>query len=542
MGKILDVGTNTEKLLRKKQRELFILHELDKLSDNAADIDIFLNAILREMMKVMNVELGVLLLHYEASNTLEVGAAIDRGIFKSDDYSLLKSIAKDTISKGRIMVINETSRHKGLKKFRIRNILSSPIRYGSKMTGVLILINKRNQGFSKDDLHIFSMMLSHVDSTIEHSKVYKQLDSKKRELDVLYTVDRLRDTIKDFDTLMKAVLDEMKDIIDSRISFIALYDKDKQLVDLKVPSNIRSSNFLKLNKSIIDDACKKAMEKGEIVSEKNLNDDVKNIIVVPAVLENAMAVFGALNSNRNEGFSFEEKTLLKAVATQLDSAIFEDLEKKQIKTVFKRYVSPDVMETILKSDEDYLKTDKRDVSILFSDLRGFTSLSETMDAEEVADMLNDYFTAMTKVIMDLRGTVDKFLGDGIMAIFGAPVYYEGHALRAVKAASAMQKEFKKIQKKWKSEGKPVVELGVGVNTGSVVVGNIGSLDRTDYTAIGDCVNTSSRLCGKAAGGQILISSSTQSEVKKTVKTTKLEPMSLKGKRDKIDVYEVVSVK
>jgi len=534
---------NIEKMLKMKQRELSILHELDKLKESASDTKLFLEGILRHFMKVLRNELGVVLLHDSVTKSLEIGTAIDKGIFNADNYDLIKDIARDTITNGRILVINNTKKHQKMVNFNIKNMLSSPIRYRSKVIGVIQLFNsKRIGGFKSDSLHLFSLMLSHIDSTIEYSKLYRQIEEKDRELSVLYSIDKLRDTIKDFDTLMKAILSEMTKILEAEVGFIALYDKEGNLVDVKVPSNIRSSSFLTSNVDTIDALCRAVFKHGDLMRGDYLNAEISSFIAIPASLEGSIAVFGVLNSRKDDGFSPEDEKLLKAIASQADSAIFEDQDKQQIKSLFKRYVSPEVMESMLNDEEtDYLQTKKQDVTVLFADIRGFTAMSERLPPEEVVEMLNEFFSVMTETIMKMRGTLDKFMGDGIMAVFGAPIYYEGHALRAIRTAYEMQKAFKELQNKWISEGRPLVELGIGINSGVAIVGNIGCSQRLDYTVIGDVANTASRLCSVATGGQIILSNASRAEANGTIEARSLGFINVKGKKDKLEIHQVVNV-
>jgi adenylate cyclase len=178
------------------------------------------------------------------------------------------------------------------------------------------------------------------------------------------------------------------------------------------------------------------------------------------------------------------------------------------------------------------------VTVFFSDIRGFTPMSEVLSAEEVVHLLNEYFTAMTSIIFKYEGTLDKFMGDAIMAIYGAPIDMPDHAERAVLAAVEMSVKMKELQAKWHSEGKREVNIGIGINTGEVVVGNIGSMERMEYTAIGDNVNLTQRLESVAEKGQILISSATYEKVKHKVRATMLDPIKVKGKTDKVIAYSV----
>ncbi len=218
-------------------------------------------------------------------------------------------------------------------------------------------------------------------------------------------------------------------------------------------------------------------------------------------------------------------------------------EKEMIKGAFSKYVTKNVMDRILQH-KDGLKLggEKKVVTVFFSDIRGFTPMSEVLTAEEVVHLLNEYFTAMTTIIFKYEGTIDKFMGDAIMAVYGAPIDMKDHAERAVFAAIEMSTKMKELQAKWRNEGKREVNIGIGINTGEVVVGNIGSNERMEYTSIGDNVNLTQRLESVAEKGQILISAATYELVKHKVNATALEPIKVKGKVEKVLAYAVEGLK
>ncbi len=213
-------------------------------------------------------------------------------------------------------------------------------------------------------------------------------------------------------------------------------------------------------------------------------------------------------------------------------------QKQVIQESFGRYVAPEVLDMILANEETWFKGKKVGVTVLFADIRGFTSFSEHRDPADVIDMLNEYFTLMTKVVQKHQGYVDKFIGDAIMVVFGSPVYFEGHALAAARAACEMQEKLKGMNKGRAEED--YFHIGIGVNTGEVVAGNLGSIQKMEYAVIGDGVNTSSRLCSAAGIGEVIISKSTFEEIKESEFAYKaLDPISVKGKVDKIEIYSLL---
>jgi adenylate cyclase len=220
----------------------------------------------------------------------------------------------------------------------------------------------------------------------------------------------------------------------------------------------------------------------------------------------------------------------------------EEKEKHKIKATFSRYVSQNLVEELLNR-EIKLGGEKKEISVLFSDIRGFTSMSEKMEPENVVATLNEYLSEMTDVIFKNNGTLDKFIGDAVMALFGTPAFYPDHALRAVRTAFMMKDRLEKLNEKWKGQGRPTLKIGIGINTGEAIAGNMGSLQRMEYTVIGDTVNLASRLesLNKELGTEIIISSSTYEKVRDYVKVRQFTGIHVKGKEETLVVYEVTEV-
>jgi adenylate cyclase len=185
--------------------------------------------------------------------------------------------------------------------------------------------------------------------------------------------------------------------------------------------------------------------------------------------------------------------------------------------------------------------DKKDLTVLFSDIRGFTTISEKMTPEELVHLLNEYLTTMTNVVFHYDGLLDKYMGDAIMAVFGAPLDQPDHALRACRTAIGMLDKLKILQKKWLEEGKPVLNIGIGINSGDMVVGNMGSDMRFDYTVMGDSVNLGSRLeeINKDYGSNIVISEYTYEAVKDVLFCRELDAVRVKGKKQLVRIYELL---
>lgn len=214
-------------------------------------------------------------------------------------------------------------------------------------------------------------------------------------------------------------------------------------------------------------------------------------------------------------------------------------ERERLKTSFARYVSKHVLDKILQSETPLkLEGERRKITLLFSDLRQFTLLAEALPPEDVVKILNEYFEQMIEVIFSHFGTLDKFIGDGIMAEFGAPLDDKEQEYHAISAALQMQEELQKLCDKWIKENKPAIKMGIGIHTGEAILGNIGSEKRTEYTAIGDSVNVASRLeqATKILKTPILLSETTYLGCKDRFPFKDLGSMALPGRREQIRVY------
>ena len=234
---------------------------------------------------------------------------------------------------------------------------------------------------------------------------------------------------------------------------------------------------------------------------------------------------------------------LPVIVTCLLGLGAEALARRRFRDTFGRYVSREIAAQVL-SEASSLAGERRHISILFSDLRGFTTLSETMPAEEVAGRLNEYFEAMTEAIFAHRGMVNDFVGDGIVAFFGAPLADPDHAVNAVRSAAAMDRGLAELNARWGALGLPELRMGIGVHTGQVFVGNIGGAARVKYTVVGDPVNLASRVEGlnKELGTTILITEETRVLVADIVELKDRGLMTVKGRVQPVHVFELLATR
>ncbi len=223
--------------------------------------------------------------------------------------------------------------------------------------------------------------------------------------------------------------------------------------------------------------------------------------------------------------------------------IVEEREKRKVRGSFQQYLSPEVIRRLLEHPQ-LVQPRKTEITVMFSDIRNFTAISEQLDAQELAVLLNRYLSDMTRIIFNTQGTLDKYIGDAVMAFWGAPFEEEDHAVSACRAALAMMQRVAELREEWRAAGRPLLDIGIGLNTGTASVGNMGSHLRYGYTAMGDAVNLSSRLEGlnKEYRTHILLGSATFEAVRDAgFLFRELDLIQVKGKLQPVTIYELVAL-
>ena len=271
----------------------------------------------------------------------------------------------------------------------------------------------------------------------------------------------------------------------------------------------------------------------------------QSLFILVAAIAAEIPILAALN---NKGYSYNiiylPIMLVVSYVSSLATGYLTELaRKKKVINAFKKYVAPQVVEEISKKGDFQIKVggENRDIAVLFVDIRGFTTMSEALEPEQVVEILNEYLTLTTKAIFDNSGTLDKFVGDATMAVFNSPFDLPDYEFKAVSAAMDIVKGGEKLEKELQEKYGRSVGFGVGVNVGPAVVGNVGCEFRMDFTAIGDTVNTAARLEANAKKGQVLISDVLYERLKDRIEVKEIGEIPLKGKSKGVFVYEVTEV-
>lgn len=283
--------------------------------------------------------------------------------------------------------------------------------------------------------------------------------------------------------------------------------------------------------------------------ESIIRSEILSAMCVPLRIENRILGSIYLDTRKpHVTFSEEDLELFASLASQsalaIDNVRLHDkvVEAEMKRQEFGRFLSPAIVDKIMAEEKAVeLGGQRARVSTLFCDIRGFTNTAERITPVELVALLNEYFTAMTEIIFQYQGTLDKYVGDEIMAIFGAPVSIDNDALAAVSAAVAIQALNAELNEVRQQQGRTVIQLGIGIDSGEVTAGYFGSPMRMEYTVMGDRVNTASRFCGLAEAGQVIVGEETWRSIEGKVEGRHIGSVRLKGKELEVNAYEVLTI-
>ncbi len=366
--------------------------------------------------------------------------------------------------------------------------------------------------------------------------------------------------VLDLDQLLPKILDKSFELLPADRGVILLFDQDQNLVPryVKHKSGAHDEQIL-LSKSILHEVQthKKAVLSSDAQMDSRFSgvhsiimQGIRSTMCVPLLHgEELLGIMHMDSQIATNAFSEKDLQLFSGIASQAAVAIQNARLAKNIeietrtRAQFQRLLSPNLVEQLVAGKLHLEKGGElREVTILISDIRGFTSMSEKKEPAEIVHMLNDYFEVMVDILFRAEGTLDKYVGDEIMALFGAPVDMPDAPLAAVRCAIEMQRALKEFNRTRTAEGLEPIKIGIGINTGRVITGAIGSSRTLQYTAIGDPVNTASRLCSVAKAGEIILSETTMRRVAEHIDCVHLPPVKVKGKENELQIYNVLGMK
>jgi adenylate cyclase len=377
-----------------------------------------------------------------------------------------------------------------------------------------------------------------------------------RKLSLLLGVAQKLSSELDIDRLLDTVVSVTFEVMHvDRVSILLRNETTGELVPRISRTRMGDAEFQHVPRSIVQ----KVMDERLAVLTQNaatdtrfkgksiLQQSVRSAMCSPLMAEGdeVLGVLYVDNLAIANSFADEDLQFLVAfsglAAVAIRNSRYADRLRREetVRANFERYFAPNVAAEIARHQQAIrLGGERRPMAVLFADIRNFTAMAEQMDPDAIAALLTDYFTEMVEVIFEYGGTLDKFIGDALMALWGAPVAHADDARRAYQAAVAMQQTVEGLNQRWRSAGRPTIAVGIGINHGEVFVGNIGSHRRLEYTVIGDAVNVAQRLSAEAGPGDILVSEDFRRAVAAPVDAEHLPGTGLKGKTQTVEVFRV----
>ena len=498
---------NYDRFLGNKMLEIESLIGLTEItySENES-LEIFFQNILLNYISTMNASCGLILIMDENSGSFNVISELNLSYIEESNKIIRanKGVFKDLINH-KIAVLLDSIENDPILNFIQKNGLIGPIVSDNNLKGIIIVANKESLSgyirFNKEDLRLFESLTKKVSLAYENIKLF---DSLKKSTDLV-------------DNIMSSITTGIVKI--DLLGEIEYFNSAAQKVFKFDQANILKNHYLIVfleNQKLIS-LIEKIENEEEVIYENNLkvvdnesNEHEINITISP-VFDNGNNYSGAVLA-------------------------FEDLSDiNMIKSTFKKYVSENIVDELLDSGREIkLGGTKSEVCIMFCDIRGFTSMSEKMEPEDVVFLLNNYFQEMIDVVFKNNGTLDKIIGDELMVLYGVPIQSDNDCQKAVNTAIEMFSQLKEFNSKNVKNNLPELNIGVGINYGEVVSGNIGSTRQMNYTVIGDSVNLAARLCSHADKNQIVISDSTYQLLHMKNGFVRKDPINVKGKEKKIE--------
>ena len=562
-----------ESTAKIKEFQLRILQQVSQVAIAPFNFNRILDAMMDRVMEAMHTDAGSIILKNEDTGFLEFKVTKGEKAEEIKKYKLKvgEGIAGWVFKNRRPVIANNVYRDKRFKasisqklRYETHNILCTPLLVKNKAIGVLEVINKKSN-FVDDDLRILNILANNISIIIENARLFNTSLKKISELNTLSEISRNINSILDLDPLLNVVMNNATEVMKAEVSSVLLLDEDKKELIFRIALGEKGEKVkkikLKVGEGIAGWVAKtgKPIIVNDVKNEPRFNQAVdrktgfktRSILCVPLYSkEKIIGVIQVINKKDHLPFTKENEELLNTFACHAAIAIenaklYENIREEERKRgIYQRFLSPQIVDEVMnKAKTISLGGRRQNVTILFSDIRGFTEITEAKPPEYIVDLLNEYFGEMIDIIFKYGGTLDKFIGDGLMAVFGTPIYYKDHAKRGMAAALEMQERLKALNMRNRKRGFVEFAVGIGINTGSVIAGNIGSEKRMEYTVVGNGVNIANRLEGLAQGGQILITESTYNELKGLkLDVEKLKQVQVRGKRGAMDIYQVKSIK
>jgi len=504
-------------------KNLRALADISQVVNSSLELTEVLRIVMDTIVRLTGAERGFLMLRDDSGDlSMRIARNWEQESVDSSEFAISKTIINRVVAEGQpVLTTNaqEDPRFGGQESiiaYNLRSILCVPLKFKDEITGVIYADNRIRTGlFTEAERDLLGAFSNQAAVAIENARLF---ESVRRTLDEVTELKNLMDNI--FASIASGVI--TADIM------------DKVLLCNRAAETILGCCGPDLIGHGLDEILPPISPAlGTYIS--SVRETAQNMV--------GLEFTSVLPQRGPVTLSFNLSPLKDAFqVTQGVAIVLDDLtEKKRLEAqrrMFERMVSPKVIDQ-LDPDKLHLGGKRAEITTLFADIRGFTSFSESVDPEQLVSVLNRYLAAAAEAILDEEGTIDKFLGDAVMAWFNAPILQPDHTLRSIRAALGIRDAVTALY----SELPPQFHLsfGVGIHFGDVVLGLVGSEKQLEYTAIGDSVNTAKRIQENAAAGQILISSEVYKQIPDQIDVRQVEPIHAKGKRKPVEVYEVLGV-
>jgi PAS domain S-box-containing protein len=518
-------------------RRLAALQLMSQRINVSLDVGETLRSVMDSLVEMTGAERGFVMLLDEQTNRLrfQIGRNVDARTV-SRDPEISRSIVDKVFRECRPLLIGDAVSDPEFRESEsvilhaLRSVMCAPLAVKGKAVGVVYVDNSlSSQLFTQADVDLVSAFANIAAPAIENARLHQRLAAQVREISAMKTTQ---------DRILRSVSSGIVSV-DRDGTIISFNRAAAEMLAVSIDSAIGRRldavlppRFLAALGPLLG---REGQEPGMTIQGLDMEGELRG--------RGYVHLRHRLSPLRDEGGATVGYVLVLDDYTereQLERARREAAaEREQIKSVFEHYMAPAVFQELIRQGpgRSGIGGDARDLTVLFADIRGFTSFSEDHRPEQVVEMLNAYLGAATKIIFDHEGTIDKFIGDAIMALFGAPLQIANHPLQAIKAALGMQRQFAQTP----SRRGDAVHWGIGINTGLGVVGTIGAPELMSYTAIGDVVNVAARLQGEAREDEILITADTYERVRDHVEVQSVGRMDLKGRKGRVNVFKVTSL-
>jgi class 3 adenylate cyclase/GTP-sensing pleiotropic transcriptional regulator CodY len=501
--------------LELKQKELALIEAIDAIRDTYPEPAAMLQAIATCLAQAVNAELCLLYLLDGESGQVVLKAASEGS---QEAEPLPQAMSRELAE--RATQLEQLTVWQGYEVLPVEtladvvgqlHLMATPIIMGEeKRLGALVLARAHHR-FTSGEMALLKIAEDQVDSAVIQGYVHDKHQSSVKELQTIYQIDHIRDEGRPIEEMLNRVLEKVCAAIETEAGFFMRYDQSKEQLHMQAatqPDLFQPSPC----SQTVEQVANEALQQAGLLCRNQLGDVAYSVMALPLILnEQVIGVLGVANCQKPGDFTPADRRLLQAVGSQIDTTIYESLEKHRLQTVLRRSVGAPVMEKLLTHPNvDILKGERKVLTVLYADLRGSTDL-------------------------------DKFVGDEVMALFGAPIPQDDHALRAVRVGLAMQAAYQAVREYWQQRGVEAPPIGVGIATGKLTVGEMGGRQRANYTAIGRAANLGARICSDARGDQVLISQATYELVKGSVEVIPLLGRRYKGVAHEVTVYHVTRV-